>query len=59
MEKKKDETSLVQQVAQMLNKTVTNSAPDNLELNRTLWDNYARSWDPEKPWIKKMIADVS
>lgn len=43
----------------MLNKTVTNSAPTNLELNRTLWDNYARTWNLEKPWIKQMITDVA
>jgi len=57
METKKD-LPLIQQVAQMLNKTVTNTVPNNVELNRNLWDNYARTWDTDKPWIKQMIKDV-
>jgi len=43
----------------MLNKSVTNAAPNNIELNRTLWDNYARTWNPEKPWIKQMVDNVA
>ncbi len=43
----------------MLNKTVTHTLPNNVELNRNLWDNYARTWDTDKPWIKQMISDVS
>ena len=58
MEKTKD-LPLVQQVARMLNKTVTHTLPNNVELNRNLWDNYARTWDTDKPWIKQMISDVS
>ena len=43
----------------MLNLTVTNAAPSNVELNATLWDNYARDWSVEKPWIKNMLKDNS
>jgi len=49
---------MVHQVAKMLNQAATNTAPNNFDLNRTLWDNYARSWHPSKPWIKQMIKDA-
>lgn len=41
----------------MLNKTIANTAPNNIEQNTTLWDNYAREWSVEKNWVKNMIND--
>lgn len=41
----------------MLNRTIANTAPDNVELNSTLWDNYAREWSVQKDWVKNMIKD--
>ena len=44
--------SKIEEVAKILNKTVTNGIPNNVELNESLWDNYARYWDPAKPWVQ-------
>lgn len=48
-----------QELAKLLNKSIANTAPDNVELNSTLWDNYAREWSVEKEWVKNMILDNS
>lgn len=45
------------ELAKLLNKTIANAAPTNIELNTTLWDNYAREWSPDKEWVKNMIKD--
>jgi hypothetical protein len=36
----------------MLNKTMANVMPSNVEQNESLWDNYAREWSVEKPFVK-------
>jgi hypothetical protein len=57
MEKKQQPSSAVEELAKLLNRTVTNVMPNNVEQNATLWDNYAREWSTEKDFVKKMLAD--
>ncbi len=38
--------SSAEELAQMLNASLSNTAPSNIEQNRTLWNNYAREWTP-------------
>lgn len=38
---------------------MTNVMPTNVEQNATLWDNYARDWSTEKPFVKQMLKDTS
>jgi hypothetical protein len=47
----------VEELAKLLNRTVTNVMPNNVEQNATLWDNYARDWSTEKDFVKKMLQD--
>ncbi|CDW74331.1 UNKNOWN [Stylonychia lemnae] len=49
--------SAAQELAMILNKTVANTAPSNVDLNATLWDNYAREWSVDKEWVQNMIKD--
>lgn len=41
---------LVQQIVVQLNDAVVYSQGGNSEVNRKLWNNYAREWAVEKPW---------
>lgn len=54
MEKKTATTtpSAVEELAKLLNRTMTNVMPNNVEQNTTLWDNYAREWSTEKEFVK-------
>ena len=51
--------NMVEQVAQMLNTTLNNSTPSNVQVNRNLWDTYARDWDNQAGYVKQMTSDVS
>jgi hypothetical protein len=57
MEKKQQTSSTVEELAKILNRTMTNVMPNNVEQNATLWDNYAREWSTDKEFVKKMLAD--
>ncbi len=49
--------SAVEELAKLLNRTMTNVMPNNVEQNATLWDNYAREWSTEKEFVRQMLAD--
>ena len=51
-------SKIIEQVAQMLNSSLNNTTPSNVQANRGLWDSYAQSWSQESPHIKQMIGDV-
>jgi len=52
-----EKSTAAQELAKILNKNIANTAPNNVELNATLWDNYAREWSTEKEWVRNMIRD--
>jgi SAM-dependent methyltransferase len=31
----------------------------NISTNRKLWDNYAKEWDPNREWVKRMAGNLS
>lgn len=54
---KKQNSKSIEKLAKILNKSLTNTMPTNIEQNATLWNNYARDWSIDKPWVQNMIKD--
>ena len=50
--------SSIEELARILNRTMANVMPNNIEQNVTVWDNYAREWSTEKDFVKNMIKDT-
>ena len=49
--------SSIEELAKILNQTLVNTLPSNVEQNATLWDTYAREWSVEKGFVKTMLKD--
>ncbi len=46
-------------MAQLLNSSLNNTTPSNVQANRGLWDSYAQTWNQNTAHIKQMVEDVS
>ena len=44
--------NIVEQVAQLLNSSLNNVTPTNVQANRGVWDNYAQQWSSDAPYVK-------
>ena len=50
---------IVEQVAQLLNSSLNNVTPTNVQANRGIWDSYAEKWSQDASFVKKMASDVN
>lgn len=57
-ERAKPQNELVLQTVRELSAALVYPEPSNVETNRKLWDEYAKSWDTSEPWVRNMAADV-
>eukprot|EP00743_Colponemidia_sp_Colp-15_P009231 GILK01010079.1.p1 GENE.GILK01010079.1~~GILK01010079.1.p1 ORF type:complete len:284 (-),score=41.78 GILK01010079.1:85-936(-) len=52
------DTDIVKQVVRSLSSALVYPDAGNIETNRKLWDNYAKNWSPQTPWVKNMVSHL-
>lgn len=57
-ERSKPQNQLVLRTIRELSAAFVYPEPTNVETNRKLWDEYARSWDHREEWLLKMAKQV-
>ena len=58
-ELEKPQNQLVLQTIRELSTAFVYPEPTNVETNRKLWDEYAKSWDTKEAWLQGMANDVN